>query len=218
SAGSGAGRVTLTASRSGRVSDVDAVDVPELPPTAVQVPPRALIRILEYTDLFDAIVQITGVAGGMGAAPPTQYRWREYREGDTPGNYSDWLPLDGNRQATVTVARRPKGYQIVEAQVRTADGLESDPVTVRVAPTDGWQDDETGGPKWSHLVDDDGGKTALINEATSKGQNLLPANAWPEVAFSGVFDKWFNPAGIGDDPIGIPLDDMGIGPDRKSVV
>src|SRR5690606_35783039 len=40
--GSGGGRVTFTASRIGRVPDVDAVDVPELPPTAVQVPPRAL--------------------------------------------------------------------------------------------------------------------------------------------------------------------------------
>src|SRR5690606_39842133 len=40
-AGSGGGRVTFTATRSGRVPDVDAVDVPELPPTAVQVPPRA---------------------------------------------------------------------------------------------------------------------------------------------------------------------------------
>src|SRR5690606_7339936 len=75
--GSGGGRVTFTATRSGRVPDVDAVDVPELPPTAAQLSPRALIRILEYTALLDAIVQITGVAGGMGAAPPTQYRWRE---------------------------------------------------------------------------------------------------------------------------------------------
>src|SRR5690606_34618450 len=148
-AGSGGGRVTFTATRSGRVPDVDAVDVPELPPTAVQVPPRALLRILEYTPLFDAVVQITGVPGAPGSPAPTQYRWREYREGATPlPSYSAWTALDSNRQATVIVARRPKGNQIVEAQVRTAAGLESDPVTVAVEPVVPGIDDTTGGPLW----------------------------------------------------------------------
>src|SRR5690606_33315414 len=97
----------------GQLGPVRLVRVPNSVVGTGQVPPRALIRILEYTDLFDAVVQISGAAGGMGAAPPTEYRWREYREGDTPGNYSNWLPLDSNRQATVTVARRPKGFLIV---------------------------------------------------------------------------------------------------------
>src|SRR5690606_16135728 len=193
-AGSGGGRVTFTATRSGRVPDVDAVDVPELPPTAVQIPPRALIRILEYTDLLDAIVQITGVAGGMGAEPPTQYRWREYREGSTPlPGYSAWDDLDSNRQATVKVARRPKGNQIVEAQVRTAAGLESDPVTVAVEPVVPGIDDTTGQPKWSFIIDDNGGQTALINEAASKGQNLLGPDAGPERVTSSGFLHYLGP-------------------------
>src|SRR5690606_30095661 len=83
--GSGAGRYTCLVTPPVRVSDVDAVDVPALPPAAVRVPPRALLRILEYTPLFDAVVQITGAPGAPGSPAPTQYRWREYREGDTPG-------------------------------------------------------------------------------------------------------------------------------------
>src|SRR5690606_34082402 len=67
-----------------------ASSLPPGPPTAAQLSPRALLRILDYTPFFDAVVQITGAPGAPGSPAPTQYRWREYREGDTPGNYSDW--------------------------------------------------------------------------------------------------------------------------------
>src|SRR5690606_18257460 len=101
-AGAGAGRVVFTVTRSGRVQDLDAVDVPELPPTAVQVPPRALLRVTGYPSSSQATVQITGAPGAPGAASPTQYRWRQYADGTTPGSYSSWTALDGSGQATVT--------------------------------------------------------------------------------------------------------------------
>src|SRR5690606_4554663 len=54
-------------------------------------------------------------------------------------------------------------------------------------------DDATGKPKWSELLDDDGGKTALINEAASKGQNLLGPDAGPERVTSSGFLHYLGP-------------------------
>src|SRR5690606_30969297 len=103
SAGAGTGRVTFTASRSGRVSDVDAVDVPELPQMPTQIKPRVGLAVMSLAG-SQAQVLIRGITSESGAVP-TQYRWRQYTSGATPPAYSSWLPLDAQGEATVTATR-----------------------------------------------------------------------------------------------------------------
>src|SRR5690606_4059210 len=65
SAGAGTGRVTFTASRAGRVSDVDAVDVPEQTPTVYRST-ECVARIISST-ATQVTVQVTATAEGGGA-------------------------------------------------------------------------------------------------------------------------------------------------------
>src|SRR5690606_37645576 len=154
--------------------------------------------------------RITGV-DAAGSSQDLEYR-AAWHYGDTPfPGWPDWSPLPP-AGVTIDLARHPYRSWTLGAQVRDAKGRVSVDAWAHLPPGLPGIDPTTGKLKWSEILDDDGGKTALINEATSKGQNLLPASAWPEIAFGAVFDKWFNPGGIGDDELLIPLDDMGIGP------
>src|SRR5690606_1827961 len=69
-AGSGGGRVVFTATRSGRVADVDAVDVPELPPDVpVQsTPPTATLGSVGI-DQGVASIELIGRPGIAGPVP-----------------------------------------------------------------------------------------------------------------------------------------------------
>lgn len=123
--GSGGGRVTFTASRTGRVPDVDAVDVPELPPSVPveALPPTARIEyVSESANTFS--LRYTGQLG-TGATGPLQYR-RRLVFGSVPGTWgpgpSDgWVSLPGSG-VIEAVPIPPKVATVVELEVRDEDG------------------------------------------------------------------------------------------------
>ncbi|HEX6939997.1 MAG TPA: hypothetical protein VF158_11345, partial [Longimicrobiales bacterium] len=156
-AGAGPGRVVLEATRPGRVRDIDAVDVAEIPPEGAitALPPTARI---EYV-LEDAVfvrLRHTGTLG-EGGTGPLEYR-RRVRDGSTPGPWGPgagdgWatLPAGGATQDIPKPARDPA---IVELEVRDALGLVGHD-TYEIAATLGGINRETGNATWSSVEDDD---------------------------------------------------------------
>src|SRR5690606_6711634 len=92
--GAGAGRVVFTVTRAGRVQDLDAVDVPELPPDVpVQsTPPTATLESVGI-DQGVASIELIGRPGVAGPVPH-QYRYRTWVGAQIPPTFSGWTALD----------------------------------------------------------------------------------------------------------------------------
>lgn len=194
-AGTGDGRITFTASRTGRVQDADSADIPEMPPGPAEIEPMlsplCLLDITEETDT-NAKVRIRGMTA-KGAWMPMEYRYRYFNSPDLSGPWSSWsnLPNDG---AVVTIPKHDRWTTTVQAQARLiGSGSESsvaalalDPRLPGIDPTgrvDGSQ--PIGGPGVPPLI----GVipiTTVLSQGVEPSANLLLPGAGQRVEVRGT--------------------------------
>src|SRR5690606_8839834 len=145
--GAGAGRVVFTVTRAGRVQDLDAVDVPELPPDVpVQsTPPTATLESVGI-DQGVASIELIGRPGVAGPVPH-QYRYRTWVGAQIPPTFSGWTALDTSSGTygwvLIEVPQDERHVVYVEAQVRDSNGRESAVAQAQVPPSgtiDVWGD------------------------------------------------------------------------------
>lgn len=120
-AGSGDGRVMFTATRPGRVQDVDPVDVAELPPNipAQSFEPRINTTFVRHVgDQWWELITATDWQGG---AAGLEFRYVYYRDGTAHPEWPGFLPL-GAGGAEVQVGLDGRWPTHLDIQVKDAAG------------------------------------------------------------------------------------------------